>query len=124
MSKHPKKVIVGWVMAVLPALLFIFSSYFKFFPSQEALDGMAKSGMPAQIAFPLGIVELLCTIIFLIPQTAVLGAILLTGYLGGAIFAHVRMLEAPGIQLVLGVLIWGSLYLRDERVKQLIPFRK
>lgn len=124
MNGMSKKVIIGWIMAVLPSLLFFFSAYMKFFPTPEALEGMAKSGMPQHIVPPIGALEILCTVLFLIPQTAVLGAILLTGYLGGAIFSHVRMEDSVGIQVVLGVLVWGSLYLRDERVSALIPFRK
>jgi hypothetical protein len=100
------------------------SSYFKFFPNQEALDGMAKSGIPLDVVPVLGFVEILCTIIFLIPQTAVLGAILLTGYLGGAIFAHVRMEDAFILPLIFGILIWGSLFLKDERIRSLLPLRK
>ncbi len=124
MSKPSKQVIIGWILAVLPAIMLCMSSYFKFFPNQEALDGMAKSGMPLQIVAPIGIVELISAILFLIPQTAVLGAILLTGYLGGAVFAHVRMVEPFFFPIIFGVFIWGSLWFRDERVKSLIPFRK
>lgn len=111
-------------MAFLPALLLFFSAYMKFFPTPEAIEGTVKSGIPLNIVPILGVIEILCTVIFLIPQTAVLGAILLTGYLGGAVFAHARLEEAPIIQVALGVIVWGSLFLRDERVRQLLPFRK
>ena len=77
------------------------------------------------VAFALAIVEVGCTLVYLIPRTAVLGAILLTGYLGGAIATHVRVLEMQFLtQLVLGVLIWGGLFLRDRHVRALIPIRK
>ena len=73
----------------------------------------------------LGIVEVGCTLVYLIPRTAVLGAILLTGYLGGAVATHARLLEVQFLApMVLGVLVWGGLYLRDARVRALIPFRK
>jgi hypothetical protein len=70
-------------------------------------------------------VEIGCTLLYLIPPTAVLGAILLTGYLGGAVATHVRLLETQFVvPLLLGVLIWGGLFLRDPRVRALIPIRK
>jgi uncharacterized membrane protein YphA (DoxX/SURF4 family) len=124
MKNISKKVLIGHIMAILPSLLLFFSAYMKFNPSPEALEGMAKSGLPQHIVPYIGMLEIFCTIIFLIPRTAVLGAILLTGYIGGAIFAHVRIEESFGIQVALGILIWGSLYLRDEKVSNLIPLRK
>jgi hypothetical protein len=66
---------------------------------------------------------LACTIIYVIPRTAVLGAILLTGYLGGATATHVRLGEPFFVPIVLGVLVWGGLYLRDDRVRSLVPWR-
>ena len=68
--------------------------------------------------------ELSCTIIYLIPRTSVIGAILLTGYLGGAIQTHLRVGDAFVAQFIFGVVIWGGLYLRDTRLRALIPFRK
>lgn len=123
MSKLKKKVITGYILGIIPVLILFMSAFFKFNPNQEALEGMAKSGFPAQIAIPIGIVEVICTLLFLIPRTAVLGAILLTGYLGGAVFSHVRIMEPFFLPIVFGVMIWGSLWLRDERVAKLIPFK-
>jgi hypothetical protein len=81
-------------------------------------------GYPARLAVALGIVEVGCTLVYLMPRTAVLGAILLTGYLGGAVATHTRLLEMQFfVPLVLGVLIWGRLFLRDSRVRALIPIR-
>jgi hypothetical protein len=76
---------------------------------------------------PLGIICLICTVLYAIPRTSILGAILLTGYLGGAIASKVRI-EDPIFSSVLfgfyfGVLVWGGLYLRDERLRSLIPLR-
>ncbi|WP_408098013.1 DoxX family protein [Peredibacter sp. HCB2-198] len=124
MSVKSKKVIVGHILGVLPVLILFFSAYMKFNPNPEALAGMAKSGIPVHLLPKLGLLEILCTVLFLIPRTSVLGAILLTGYLGGAIFAHVRIEDAVGIQIVLGFLVWGSLFLKDERVRQLLPIKK
>lgn len=71
----------------------------------------------------LGIVELACVVIYLIPQTAVLGAILLTAYLGGATATHVRISDAFFIPIIVGMLIWLGLYLRDGRIRELLPLR-
>ena len=71
----------------------------------------------------IGITELVCTILYVIPQTAVLGAILLTGYLGGAVVTHVRMGEPFILPALFGVVLWLGLYLRDPRLRVLIPFR-
>ena len=75
---------------------------------------------------PLGIVLLSCTVLYLVPRTAVLGAILLTGYLGGAVATHVRVGEGlfPVLfPVIMGLLVWGGLWLRDERVRALAPLR-
>jgi Mn2+/Fe2+ NRAMP family transporter len=73
---------------------------------------------------PLGVVELASAVIYLIPQTAVLGAILLTGYMGGAIATHVRLEEPFIIQTMIGVVVWLGIFLRDARLRQLIPLRR
>jgi hypothetical protein len=75
------------------------------------------------LATPLGILELTCTVLYLIPQTAVLGAILLTGYLGGAIATHVRLGEGIIMHVVIGIVFWLGIYLRDSRLRALIPLR-
>jgi hypothetical protein len=80
-------------------------------------------GYPESLARPLGIVELACTIIYLVPQTAVLGAILLTGYMGGAIATHVRVGDPYFVQIGMGVMLWLGLYLRDARLRALLPLR-
>lgn len=73
---------------------------------------------------PIGIVELLCVVVYLIPRTSVLGAILITGYFGGAVATHVRVSDAFVIPLVLGVLAWGGLFLRDARLRELLQLKK
>ena len=72
---------------------------------------------------PIGVVEILATILYAVPQTAVLGAVLLTGYLGGAIATHVRIGEPFVPPLVLGILVWVGLFLRDPRIRALLPLR-
>jgi hypothetical protein len=115
--------IIGWIMAIIPVLMLLMSAAMKFSQNKQVVDGFEHLGWPAKLAVALGILELACTFIYLIPKTAVLGAILLTGYLGGAIATHVRISEGFIPPLMLGILLWGSLYLRDPRLRALIPFR-
>jgi uncharacterized membrane protein YphA (DoxX/SURF4 family) len=108
-------------MTILPSLLLIFSGVMKLVKPPGLAEGFTHLGIPITLANGLGILELSCTIIYLIPRFAVLGAILLTGYLGGAILTHLRIGEPFYAQSILGVVIWGGLYLRDRRVRALIP---
>jgi hypothetical protein len=88
------------------------------------VDATVKLGYGENVILPLGIVLLTCTLLYAIPRTAVLGVILLTGYLGGAVATHVRMGEGVFsivFPIIFGVLIWGGLFLRDARVRALIP---
>ena len=114
----------GRVMTALPALMFLMSAGMKLAKPPMVVEGMAKSGIPEHLAVPIGILELACTIVYLIPQTAVLGAILLTGYLGGAIMTHLRIGEAWISPAIIGVLVWGGIFLRDSRLRTLIPLRR
>jgi hypothetical protein len=115
----------GWILSVLPCLMLFMSASMKLSKSEEFLKGFEHLGFPEQLALVLGIVEVGGTIIYLIPKTAVLGAILLTGYLGGAVATHARLLEGQFVApALLGVLIWLGLYLRDPRLRDLVPIRK
>ncbi len=90
----------------------------------KILDGMTKYGYPAHVARPLVILEIICAVLYLIPQTAVLGAILLTAYLGGAVATHVRASEQQfWFPIAMGALVWLGLFLRDARIRKLVPFR-
>jgi hypothetical protein len=80
-------------------------------------------GYPEAALLKLAILELTCVALYAIPRTAVLGAILITGYLGGAVASHFRVGDAPVVQSLLIVLAWGGLYLRDERLHTLLPLR-
>lgn len=113
----------GCVLSVLPALMLIFSGVMKLLRPPEMTEGFNHLGWSVDLALALGIVELTCTALYLIPRTAVLGAILLTGYLGGAIATHVRIGEGFVPPVVLGVVIWAGLSLRDARLRELLPFR-
>lgn len=111
-------------MSAPPVLLLLFSASMKVLKLPAAMEGFARMGYPEYVALPLGIVELTCTVLYLIPRTSVLGAILLTGYLGGATATHLRIGEPFHMAIILGILVWGGLYLRDERLRALIPLRQ
>lgn len=113
----------GWVVSILPALGLLFSAVMKFTNSPDLVKGMGHLGWDPKLAMPLGITELTCTILYLIPQTSVLGAVLLTGYMGGAIATHVRIGEGFIPHVIIGVLIWLGLFLRDARIRALLPWR-
>jgi hypothetical protein len=115
---------VGWVLTILPALGLIMSAALKLARPAFVVTDFAKSGYPDNVLLPLGIVELACTILYLIPQTAVLGAILLTGYLGGAVATHVRASENFVAPVIFGILVWLGLVLRDPRLRALLPLRR
>ena len=114
----------GRVISVLPVLGLVMSGVMKVTQPPEVLEGMAKFGFDTKLLIPLAIIELASAAIYLIPQTAVLGAVLLTGYLGGAIVTHLRVGDGdywPAI--IMGVLVWLGLFLRDSRVRSLLPWR-
>lgn len=120
----PKKLfIIGWILTALPALMLIFSAVMKFVKPPDLIKGFADLGLNVNLAFGLGVLELACTILYLIPRTAVLGAILLTGYLGGAVVTHLRVGDPFFAPVMLGVVLWGGLFLRDPRLRALIPMR-
>lgn len=117
----------GYVVSALPVLGLLASASMKFARPGFVVEGMVKHGYPESMLGGLGIVELACTVLYLIPQTSVLGAILLTGYLGGATATHVRVGEISQAFLgpvLFGVLVWLGLFLRDPRLRALIPLRR
>ena len=115
--------ITGWVLGVIPCLLLIFSGVMKLAGPPDLAQGFEHLGWPVKLAVPLGILELACVVVYLLPRTAVLGAILLTGYVGGAIATHVRIEEAFYAQAALGVVLWLGLFLRDARLRAILPLR-
>ena len=114
----------GYVVSALPVFGLIMSAYMKLSNAPPLVEGFKKFGFPVSVAIPLGIVELVCTLLYVIPQTAVLGAILLTGYLGGAVATHVRVSDDFTAPIVMGVMIWLGLFLRDARIRALVPWRR
>ncbi|MSR58661.1 MAG: DoxX family protein [Planctomycetaceae bacterium] len=113
----------GRIISALPVLMLLMSAAMKFAKPADVMEGFEKLGYPESLATGLGIVEFVCTALYAIPQTAVLGAILLTGYLGGATATHVRVGEPFIVPVILGILVWGGLFLRDKRLRALLPLR-
>jgi len=114
----------GRVVSALPVLALLMSGAFKFMkPNEEMVKGLDHIGWKADQLSTLGIVEIACTVLYVIPQTSILGAILLTGYLGGATATHVRVGDPWFAPVIIGVLVWLGLFLRDARLRALIPLR-
>ena len=120
----PRLVWTGRVVSSLGALPFVPSAAMKLLRHPEVAKGMAHLQLPESMILQLGILELLCVVVYAVPRTAVLGAILLTGYLGGAMLTHLRIGEPVYMHVVLGVLVWLGLFLREPRLRELLPLRK
>jgi hypothetical protein len=126
-SVSKKAVWAGRIISWLPALFLLLDAVFKLIKPAPVVEATVRLGYPEGVIVGLGIVLLLCTILYLIPITSVLGAILLTGYLGGAVATHVRVGESLFsivFPIIFGVLLWFGLYLRDPRLLSLIPLRR
>ena len=115
----------GRVISAVPVLLMVFSAVLKLVRAASVVQGMPRYGYPEGLIVTIGVLELLSCIVYLIPSTAVLGAILMTGYLGGATATNVRIGDPSYVMTVLlGVFVWGGLFFRDARLRALIPFRR
>jgi hypothetical protein len=117
----------GRILSAIPVLFLLFDGVVNLIKPASVVEATVRLGYPESIVPGLGILLLVCTVVYVVPRTSVLGAILLTGYLGGATATHVRI----GDQLfpilfpsIVGALIWGGLFLRDERLRTLIPLRR
>jgi hypothetical protein len=123
MERSKKVVWAGRVVSGLASLVFAMSAMMKLKGGEGAAQMFAHLGLSGSLVLPIAILELVSLVIYLVPRTAALGAILLTGYMGGAILAHLRIGEPPVIQAVLGILVWLGLYLREARLRALLPLR-
>lgn len=116
--------IVSWVITALLLL----DAGMKVLQVPQVMEGTVKVGYPASSVRPIGIILLICLICYVIPRISVLGAILLTGYLGGAVATNLRisspLLTYTLVPVYVGLLVWAGLFLRDERLRALIPLRK
>lgn len=113
---------ISVVLSVPPVLMLLMSGVMKVMQTEQVVQGFVT--WPAGSALTIGLIELVCTIIYLVPRTAVLGAILLAAYLGGAVAVTMQMgMGGWWMPVLFGVLLWGSLWLRDVRIRALIPVR-
>ena len=126
-SSSKKMLWTGRILSALAALFLLFDGVAKLFKPAPVVEATVQLGYPESVILGLGIVLTACTILYLIPRTSVLGAILLTGYLGGAVATHVRVggpLFSVIFPVIFGVLIWGGLFLREDRLRTLLPLRR
>jgi hypothetical protein len=119
-----------WIGRILSGLMIVFllvDGVMKVMKARVAVDGSVQLGYPESVVFGIGAILLVSTALYAIPRTSVLGAILLTGYLGGAIATHVRvgspLFGYTLFPIYVGVILWAGLYLRDARLRALIPLR-
>jgi len=117
----------GRILSGLGALFMAFDGTIHVLRIAPVVDAFGKLGYPLGVSATLGLIELICVALYLLPRTSVLGAVLLTGYLGGAIATQVRvgapLFSTTLFPLYVALLLWGGLYLRDARVSSLIPLR-
>lgn len=116
---------IGRVISGLIVILMLFASVVKLLKTASVVQGFAQYGYPNSLIVVIGIIELICAVVYLVPQSSILGAILMTGLLGGATATNLRVGNPSWIApVVVGVLTWGGLYLRDDRLRSLIPLRR
>ena len=127
MKFRVSRVTVGRVLSALAVLFLVFDTAVKFTAVPAVAESMGQLGYPMGYAVRIGILELVCLAVYLIPRTSVVGVILLTGYLGGAIASHVRvgnpLFSHVLFPIYIAALLWGGLYLRDARVRSIISAR-
>jgi hypothetical protein len=123
-----RTLLAGRIISGVVTAFMLFDGIFKLPKPAPVVDSFKTLGYDPNIAIPIGVLALLCAILYATPSTAILGAILLTGYLGGAVATHVRVGDPLFTHILfpvyLGGLAWLGLYLRDERLRGLIPIRK
>jgi hypothetical protein len=118
----------GRILSSLVVVFLLFDAGIKLIPLDVVIETSRQLGIPTDIAFMLGAMTLIGTLLYAYPKTSVLGAVLLTGYLGGAIYVHVRagspLFSHTLFGVYLGIMLWGGLYLRDERLRLIFPWRR
>lgn len=116
------------ILSGLGVLFMLFDVTIKLMQSPMAIQGTTELGYPASAVFTIGLIQLLCLVLYVLPQTAVLGAVLFTGYLGGAVATHLRLgnplFSHQLFPLYVAAFLWGGLYLREPRLRALLPLRR
>ncbi|MGO8932217.1 MAG: DoxX family protein [Terracidiphilus sp.] len=120
------RLVTGRVLSALAVLFLLFDVSGKLFQPRPVLEAVARAGFPLHLLFGIGILLLVCTVLYAVPRTAVLGAVLLTGFLGGAVESQM-VIGSPTFEIVFpilfGILVWAGLFLREPRLSQLMPWR-
>lgn len=123
-----KSIWAGRVASSAVALLLLVDAAGKLFRVAPVVQGTAQLGYPATLVFAIGAIELLCIVAYAVPITSVLGAVLLTGYLGGAVATHARIGSPLPTHVLFPIyvatVVWGGLFLRDRRLRALLPLRR
>ncbi|UGU17399.1 DoxX family protein [Sinomicrobium kalidii] len=114
----------GKIISILLVLFLLMDAIMKIIRATPAVEGTVALGYPESTVVPMGIILLICTVLYIVPRTSVLGAIVLTGYLGGATATHFRVEEPVYFSVAFGILVWLGVYLCDHRLRTLIPLRK
>lgn len=127
-SVSTKRLWTGRVLSALGAIFLLFDGIIHILKITPVVDAFAQLGYPLGTSRALGVIEIICVALYLLPRTSVLGAILLTGYLGGAIATQVRvgapLFSTTLFPIYVALFVWGGLYLRDEGIRALIPLRR
>jgi len=127
-SVTKKSLWTGRIFSGLVTAFLLFDAVIHLMKPAPVVEGFAKLGFPIRLAVPLGIIELVCILLYVLPRTSILGAILLTGYLGGAIAIQLptgnSLFGEVLFPVYVGVIVWGGLYLRDDRLRALVPWRR
>jgi hypothetical protein len=118
-----KKLWAGRILTALPALMLLLSAGMKLAQLPPVLEEFTRLGYAESAVVPIGILEIACAVLYLIPRTSVLGAIMVTAYLGGAVATHARIGDPWFGPVILGVLAWIGLGLREDRLRSLLPLR-
>ena len=125
---QPRRSWAGIILSALPVLFVLFDGAIHLMVIPPVVQAFTQLGYPVSTSRALGVIELVCIVLYLIPRTSVLGAILLTGYLGGAVATNLRvgspLFSNTLFPVYVGILAWGGLFLRDERVRAVIPVRR
>lgn len=118
---------IGWVLSILAILFLLFDATGKLMKTDAVMKGTVQLGYPESVIVCLGLILLVCTILYAIPRVSFLGAVLLTGYLGGAVATNVRVLSPLFSNILfpiyVAILVWGGLYLRNQRLRNLITHK-
>ncbi|HEX5324527.1 MAG TPA: DoxX family protein [Capsulimonadaceae bacterium] len=123
-ASSPKGMLwTGYIISVLVVLFMLMDTTMHIAKPPQVVDAFAKLGYPIGLALTLGVIELVSTVLYAIPRTSVFGAILLTAYLGGATASQVRIDGSYWFSIAFGMLVWLGLYLRDEKLRALVPLR-